>query len=114
MALRVLVVDDEPEMAALVERGLQQDGYDVVVAHDGIAAAAALHALAGLSAMIGADELSRLTRFGEATLAALAPQDCLWMGDAIVACAMRLQSAIDIAMAAPGETMTIEPTGGAN
>ncbi len=85
-----------------------------LAAHDGIAAAAALHALAGLSAMIGADELSRLTRFGEATLAALAPQDCLWMGDAIVACAMRLQSAIDIAMAAPGETMTIEPTGGAN
>ncbi len=41
MTVRVLVVDDEPEMASLVERGLREDGYDVVVAHDGVAAMAA-------------------------------------------------------------------------
>lgn len=36
MALRVLVVEDEPEMAALLERGLAGEGYDVVVAGNGI------------------------------------------------------------------------------
>ena len=29
MALRVLVVEDEPEMAALLARGLRGEGYEV-------------------------------------------------------------------------------------
>jgi two-component system, OmpR family, response regulator len=36
--VRILVVDDEPSMAAAVERGLRDDGHEVAVAHDGIAA----------------------------------------------------------------------------
>ncbi len=36
MALRVLVVEDEPEMAALLARGLRTEGYDVDVAENGI------------------------------------------------------------------------------
>lgn len=38
--VRVLVVDDEPDMAALIERGLRDDGYDVITAHDGVSALA--------------------------------------------------------------------------
>lgn len=38
MALRVLVVEDEAEMAALLVRGLRAEGYDVVSAADGISA----------------------------------------------------------------------------
>ena len=36
MVLRVLVVEDEPEMAALLARGLRSEGYDVEVADNGI------------------------------------------------------------------------------
>jgi two-component system, OmpR family, response regulator len=36
VALRVLVVEDEPEMAALLARGLRTEGYEVDLAHDGI------------------------------------------------------------------------------
>lgn len=36
--MRILVVDDEPEMTALLTRGLQADGHDVVIAHDGVSA----------------------------------------------------------------------------
>ncbi|HWH26788.1 MAG TPA: response regulator transcription factor [Pseudolysinimonas sp.] len=38
MALRVLVVDDEPEMSALLSRGLEAEGYVVDVADDGVKA----------------------------------------------------------------------------
>src|SRR4051794_26166956 len=37
---RVLVVDDEPEMGALLARGLRGEGYEVDVAVDGIGALA--------------------------------------------------------------------------
>lgn len=33
--MRILVVDDEREMAALIARGLRADGHDVTVAYDG-------------------------------------------------------------------------------
>jgi two-component system OmpR family response regulator len=36
--MRILVVDDEPELAALLARGLGADGHVVVQAHDGISA----------------------------------------------------------------------------
>lgn len=36
--MRILVVDDEPEMTELLARGLTADGHEVVEAHDGIAA----------------------------------------------------------------------------
>lgn len=36
----VLVVDDEPDLCALVELALKRDGFDVVVAHDGESALA--------------------------------------------------------------------------
>jgi DNA-binding response OmpR family regulator len=36
MVLRVLIVEDEPEMAALLARGLQSEGYAVDVAENGI------------------------------------------------------------------------------
>lgn len=36
--MRMLVVDDEPEMADLLARGLRAEGHDVVAVHDGIAA----------------------------------------------------------------------------
>jgi DNA-binding response OmpR family regulator len=36
--MRILVVDDEPELTALLARGLAADGHVVVQAHDGIAA----------------------------------------------------------------------------
>ncbi|CAN5275395.1 two-component system response regulator TcrA [soil metagenome] len=36
MALRVLVVEDEPEMSALLARGLSAEGYHVDVAGDGV------------------------------------------------------------------------------
>lgn len=35
--LRVLVVEDEPEMAALLARGLEGEGYEVEAAADGVA-----------------------------------------------------------------------------
>lgn len=38
MSLRVLVVEDEPEMSGLLARGLRSQGYDVDVAVDGIEA----------------------------------------------------------------------------
>ncbi|WP_394551995.1 response regulator transcription factor [Agromyces sp. MMS24-JH15] len=36
--MRILVVDDEPEMTELLARGLAAEGHDVTQAHDGIAA----------------------------------------------------------------------------
>ncbi|CAN5555869.1 response regulator transcription factor [soil metagenome] len=36
--MRILVVEDEPEMAALLARGLEAEGYSVEVATDGVAA----------------------------------------------------------------------------
>jgi two-component system OmpR family response regulator len=33
--VRVLVVEDSVKMAALVKRGLEEEGYSVDVAHDG-------------------------------------------------------------------------------
>ena len=36
--MRILVVDDEPELTALLARGLGADGHAVVQAHDGISA----------------------------------------------------------------------------
>lgn len=36
--MRMLVVDDEPDMADLLARGLGAEGHEVVVVHDGIAA----------------------------------------------------------------------------
>jgi DNA-binding response OmpR family regulator len=36
MALRILVVEDEPEMGALLARGLRGEGYDVEVTGNGI------------------------------------------------------------------------------
>ena len=36
MALRILAVEDEPEMADLLARGLRGEGYVVDVAHDGV------------------------------------------------------------------------------
>ena len=38
MALRILVVEDEPEMAALLARGLHSEGYAVDLADNGIGA----------------------------------------------------------------------------
>lgn len=38
MVLRVLVVEDEPEMAGLLARGLRGEGYDVDTAGDGLTA----------------------------------------------------------------------------
>ncbi len=38
MALRILIVEDEPEMADLLARGLRGEGYEVDIAGDGIAA----------------------------------------------------------------------------
>ena len=36
--MRILVVDDETEMSALVARGLRADGHEVLTAADGISA----------------------------------------------------------------------------
>jgi two-component system alkaline phosphatase synthesis response regulator PhoP len=33
---RILVVDDEPDFAALVQGNLEKEGFDVVVAYDGV------------------------------------------------------------------------------
>lgn len=38
MALRILIVEDEPEMADLLARGLRGEGYEVDIAGDGVAA----------------------------------------------------------------------------
>jgi len=35
MATRVLVVEDEPKVAAFIRRGLQEEGFEVEVAYDG-------------------------------------------------------------------------------
>lgn len=35
---KVLIVDDEPDVVALIERTLSSDGFDVVKAYDGIGA----------------------------------------------------------------------------
>ena len=35
--MQILVVEDEPRMAKLLERGLTEEGHCVVVAHDGAA-----------------------------------------------------------------------------
>lgn len=40
--MRILAVDDEPELTALLRRGLGADGHQVAEAHDGIAAMALL------------------------------------------------------------------------
>ncbi|MDH6238526.1 response regulator transcription factor [Cryobacterium sp. CG_9.6] len=42
--MRILVVDDEFEMAGLINRGLTAEGHDVVEAHDGIVAISAARA----------------------------------------------------------------------
>jgi DNA-binding response OmpR family regulator len=42
--VRILVVDDEVEMASLIARGLTDDGHETVEAHDGIQAMSALAA----------------------------------------------------------------------
>src|SRR3954447_23643318 len=44
VAARVLVVDDEPEMSSLLARGLQDAGYAVDVASDGVEALSAFSA----------------------------------------------------------------------
>ena len=36
--MRILVVDDEPEMTALLSRGLTEEGHEVVTAYDGVTA----------------------------------------------------------------------------
>ena len=36
VAPRILIVEDEPELAALLARGLQAEGYVVTIAHNGI------------------------------------------------------------------------------
>ena len=33
--MRVLLVEDEPEAAQFVKKGLEENGFQVVVAHDG-------------------------------------------------------------------------------
>ena len=33
--MQILVVEDEPQMARLLERGLSEEGYQVCVARDG-------------------------------------------------------------------------------
>lgn len=38
VAVRILIVDDETELAALLAEGLRDEGYDPLVAHDGIQA----------------------------------------------------------------------------
>lgn len=35
MALKILVVEDEPKLAAFMEQGLSESGYDVTLAYDG-------------------------------------------------------------------------------
>lgn len=35
---KILVVDDEPDVVALLERTLKSEGFDVITAYDGIAA----------------------------------------------------------------------------
>lgn len=42
--MRILIVDDEVEMAALISRGLSDDAHETVVAHDGIDGMTALAA----------------------------------------------------------------------
>jgi two-component system OmpR family response regulator len=44
MAARVLVVEDDPQMGELLERGLTEEGYEVTWVHDGIAALIAIGA----------------------------------------------------------------------
>lgn len=41
--MRILVVDDETEMAALVARGLSAEGHEVDIAHDGLEALSLAH-----------------------------------------------------------------------
>jgi two-component system, OmpR family, response regulator len=48
--MRILVIDDEPEMAAVLERGLAGDGHEVTAVGDGIAALEAFHAAGGPAA----------------------------------------------------------------
>ena len=36
--IRILVVDDEPDVVTLLQRSLESDGYDVLCAYDGISA----------------------------------------------------------------------------
>ena len=33
---KILVVDDEPDFAAIVQGNLEKEGYDVAVAYDGV------------------------------------------------------------------------------
>ena len=35
---RILVVDDEPDFAAIVQKNLQKEGFDVEIAYDGVQA----------------------------------------------------------------------------
>jgi CheY-like chemotaxis protein len=115
-AIREILSALPPGMRERVADSARRDATDTALnlaaalrEHDAISAAAALHALAGLGAVIGADELSRLSRFGEALLASLSPQDCIWMGDAIAACAQRLQVTIETAMAGLGQGAATGP-----
>jgi two-component system, OmpR family, response regulator len=36
MSMRILVVEDEPKMAALLKRGLEQEGYSIDISPDGV------------------------------------------------------------------------------
>ena len=38
MAMRVLVIEDEEKMAALIRRGLEEEGMSVELAYDGVGA----------------------------------------------------------------------------
>lgn len=35
---KILIVDDEPDIVALITRALESEGFNVLIAHDGIAA----------------------------------------------------------------------------
>lgn len=76
--MRILVVDDEPEMTALLARGLGAGGHHVTQAHDGIAAISAAGAeefevavvdvmLPGMSGF----ELSRRLKANDPTMAVI-------------------------------------------
>lgn len=46
---RILVVEDDPQMGALVDRGLREDGYDVQLVDNGVDALIAFTAGTSMS-----------------------------------------------------------------
>ncbi len=54
--MKILIVDDDPEMGELIERGLQAEGYETVLVADGVAALVAIReqqfALAAIDVMM--------------------------------------------------------------